>query len=69
MVMSVEDDGPAAQAGIGQGDIIVSLGGARVRHIDDLQAALAADVIGTEVVVGIVRGGVLSEIATIVGQR
>ncbi len=69
MVMSVEDDGPAAQAGIGQGDIIVSLGGARVRHIDDLQAALAADVIGTEVVVGIVRGGILSEIVTIVGQR
>ena len=69
MVMSLEDDGPAAQAGIGQGDIIVSLGGARVRHIDDLQAALTADTIGAEVVVGIVRGGALSEITTIVGQR
>ena len=68
MVMSVEDDGPADQAGIGQGDIIVSLGGARVRHIDDLQAALSADVIGTKVVVGIIRSGNLSEIVAIVGQ-
>ena len=69
MVMSLEDDGPAAAAGVVQGDIIVSLGDAGIRHIDDLQSALAAAEIGAEVAVRIVRGGALSELTAVVGQR
>ncbi len=69
MVMSLEDDGPAAHAGIVQGDIIVALGGSQIRHVDDLQSALSAGEIGAEVSVRIVRGGALSEVTAVVGQR
>lgn len=69
MVMSLEDDGPAAVAGIVQGDIIVTVGQAPIRHADDLQRALAVATIGAEVALRIVRGGALSELAAVVGQR
>ena len=69
MVMSLEDDGPAAEAGIVQGDIIVSLGGGRIRHVDDLQSALSAGEIGADMAVRIVRGGSLIEVTAVVGQR
>ena len=42
MVMSIEADSPADQAGVKQGDIVLALGDKAVRHVDDLQAALAA---------------------------
>ena len=69
MVMSLDDDGPAAAAGVVQGDIIVSLGDDRMRHIDDLQSALAAGEIGAAVAVRVVRGGILSELTVVMGQR
>ena len=39
-VVAVEDDGPAAGAGIRSGDVITAVDGARVASVDDLQAAL-----------------------------
>jgi serine protease Do len=43
LVVSVEDDSPAAAAGIAQGDLIVAAGGRPIGDADDLFEALAGD--------------------------
>src|SRR5439155_4586092 len=54
LVRGVEDDSPAAAAGVEVGDLIVSAGGREIRDADDLQDALAA--LEPPYDLGIVRG-------------
>ncbi|MDQ4097738.1 MAG: PDZ domain-containing protein, partial [Actinomycetota bacterium] len=56
LVREVDPDGPAGQAGVRQGDLIVEAGGRAVARLDDLYAAL--DGLGDEesLALGIVRG-------------
>ncbi|MHB8681935.1 MAG: S1C family serine protease [Acidimicrobiales bacterium] len=56
LVHAVEEDGPAARAGIGQGDLIVTVNGTAVSGVDDLAGALEAAPAGAPVEVGLVRG-------------
>jgi S1-C subfamily serine protease len=56
LVRAVEDGGPAAGAGIRQGDLIVGVGGTPVVTIDDLAAALEGAGSGASVEVSVVRG-------------
>ncbi len=60
-IVTVEPAAPAAQAGLREGDLIVSLDGAPVRRIDDLHRALAAGAVGVPLVLGIVRAGAQME--------
>lgn len=53
LVREVEDDSPAAKAGIAEGDLIVSVNGAPIASADDLFDALAGD---GALEVGLVRG-------------
>lgn len=69
MVMSVEIGGPAEQAGLLQGDVIVALDGEQVQHLDALQAALQANRAGRVVPVRIVRGGALFEMQATIGRK
>jgi serine protease Do len=55
LVREVEDDSPAAKAGIAEGDLIVEAGGKAVESADDLFDALAAWTEGT-LAVKILRG-------------
>ncbi|MEZ4617810.1 MAG: trypsin-like peptidase domain-containing protein [Caldilineaceae bacterium] len=68
MVMSVESDGPAAQAGLVQGDVVVKLDDTPVRHADELQTFLSSDHVGKVLAGQILRGGILQELALTVGQ-
>ena len=68
LVTSVEPEGPAVQAGMLLGDVIVAFDGAPVTHLDELFGALA-DVAGRSVVLTIVRGGQVSELQVEVGER
>ena len=54
LVRGVDEDGPAARAGLAQGDLIVEAGGHAVASADDLFDALAAA--GGSIELGIVRG-------------
>ncbi|MEA2535969.1 MAG: serine protease Do [Chloroflexota bacterium] len=54
LVRDVEDDSPAARAGIAQGDLIVSLAGKAISDADELLEAIAAA--GDSYEVKIVRG-------------
>ena len=54
LVREVEDDGPAATAGILAGDLVTSVDGQPITSVDDLHAALASTTGPMEV--GLVRG-------------
>ena len=68
MVMSVEANGPAAAAGLAQGDVIVALDGEPTGHLDALQALLAGDRVGATVPVQFVRGGQVQTADVTIGQ-
>jgi S1-C subfamily serine protease len=55
-VASVVPNGPAAQAGIGQGDVITSVNGKAVNSFGDLSKALLQFNAGTTVTLGVVNG-------------
>jgi S1-C subfamily serine protease len=54
-VISLEKDGPAAAAGMREGDIIVTLDTSVVASVDDLHRLLIENRIGTRVVLGVLR--------------
>ena len=57
LVMGVEPTGPAAAAGLGEGDLIVEFEGRSIASIDDLHAALVHDRIGRSCTITILRDG------------
>ncbi|MBX3012387.1 MAG: trypsin-like peptidase domain-containing protein [Caldilineaceae bacterium] len=68
IVMSVESDSPAAQAGMMQGDVLVKLAGAPVRHVDELQVLLSGERVGKQIETQVVRGGQLHTFALTIGR-
>jgi S1-C subfamily serine protease len=57
LVVSVENDSPAAKAGLMMGDTLIAFVGSPVQSHDDLLALLAGNVVGTAVSAKFVRGG------------
>lgn len=55
-IQSVVPNGPAAQAGIGQGDVITSLNGKAINSYGDLSDVLLRYGAGTTVTLGVVNG-------------
>lgn len=56
LVRGVEDDGPAAQAGLREGDLIVEAGGRATHDVDELQEALGATGAGAPLEIKFLRG-------------
>ncbi len=56
-VAGVERSGPAASAGVEEGDLIVAVGGRPVTGLDDLMAALDHDSINRSTELSIIRSG------------
>ena len=69
LIGAVVPDSPAEQAGLFLGDTIVAVAGEPVRHHDDLLAKLSGDRVGQPVPIRIVRGGQVSDVAVVVGER
>jgi S1-C subfamily serine protease len=55
VVIGVEPDSPAADAGLHEGDFILSVDGTPVRSVDDLHRLLNADSIGRDVLLDVLR--------------
>jgi S1-C subfamily serine protease len=69
LVMHVEPNGPADAAGALLGDILVSLGGAALDDLEDLQDVLLRLGIGQEVHATVIRGGRKADLAIRIGER
>lgn len=69
MVVSAEPGGPADQAGVLLGDIMVSVGPAPLERIEDVQSFSDSAVIGRPVTFKIIRAGALQEVTITVGER
>lgn len=69
LVVTVEPGGPAQQAGLLQGDTIVTIDGDPVRHLDELFGKLAALEVGSTHQLGVVRAGERKDLSVTVGER
>jgi serine protease DegQ len=69
LVVTVEAGGPAASAGLMQGDIIVALDGNAVRQLDDLFRALRRLEVGSSHTLRVARAGELKELSVKAGER
>jgi S1-C subfamily serine protease len=69
MVMGVAEGGPAAAAGMRQGDVIAAWNGQPVRHVQSLLRALGPASVGTVVVLSLRRAGEPAEARLTVGER
>ena len=69
MVMKVEPQGPAAKAGVHQGDIIVAWNGEPIRHVRSLLRALGPDSVGQKVTLGLRRGGEAKDVPLTIAER
>ncbi len=69
IILTVEPDSPAHQAGLIAGDILVSLDGHALTDVNDVLAALEPDRIGRPVIARIVRGGQAQDVEVRVGER
>ncbi|MDE2291496.1 MAG: trypsin-like peptidase domain-containing protein [Elusimicrobia bacterium] len=57
LVVGLEADGPAAEAGVAEGDLITGFGGAPVPSVDELYRLLSEDRIGVGARLDLVRDG------------
>ncbi|MFW5748413.1 MAG: S1C family serine protease [Chloroflexota bacterium] len=69
ILVSVEAGSPAAQGGIVVGDIIVSLDGEPIPHLDALMMLLGGGRVGQAVPVQVVRGGEIRELTVTIGEK
>lgn len=69
MVMSLSPEGPAAQAGIVAGDIILSVDGTSARRLRSVLAHLGSDSVGKTVALRVIRGGAVIAVEATITER
>jgi S1-C subfamily serine protease len=69
IVIGVTKDGPAAQAGVLAGDILVGVDGASVGSPAELAARLDEASVGTQVELRLIRAGALQSLGVTIGAR
>ena len=69
LVAGVTADSPASAAGLLVGDVLLALNGQSLASPDDLLDMLVGDIVGTAVVVQVLRGGQLVDVTLTVGER
>jgi len=69
LILSVEKGGPAENAGVFLGDLLVSLNSTPIEKVEDLQSFCASGVIGKSVNARFIRAGGLIEKSITAGER
>jgi serine protease DegQ len=69
IVVGVAPGGPADQAGVVMGDVLLALGEVRIEDIDDLQHALRGEVVGTTKTLRVLRADAPHELPITVAER
>ncbi len=68
-VAAVEPGGPAARAGLVEGDLLLELGGHQVSGVDDLHRLLASELTGTALSITVLRAGRVIEMGLVPVDR
>jgi S1-C subfamily serine protease len=69
MVMSVVENGPAAQAGIVSGDIILSVDGTSTRRFRKIARHFGSENIGRKAELRVIRSGAVITVKTTIAER
>lgn len=69
VVVSTESNGPAEQAGVLIGDILIAFDGKPVSDTDDVQALLDPERVGKPLSARVIRGGEPADLTITVGER
>jgi S1-C subfamily serine protease len=69
MVMSVAERGPAANAGVTAGDILLTVDGIALRGMHRLLAQLSEDNVGKAMELRLIRGGQILQLSAQIGTR
>jgi len=69
LLVGVEPDSPAAEAGLMVGDILTGFAGEPVSEPDELFVSLAGEVVGRPTSLEILRAGELQEVTVTIGER
>lgn len=69
IVISVDHDAPAGQAGITIGDVLLELGGRTTHSPENVQEVLDSGSVGKKLAARLLRGGALVELEVTVGER
>jgi S1-C subfamily serine protease len=69
IVINLQADGPAGQAGLLIGDVLLKLEGTAVSDTDDVHIHLGSDSVGRKLKAAIVRGGANIDVDITVGER
>lgn len=69
MVVSIDAKGPAAVAGIHQGDVLIGWDGQPLGGVRPLLRSLGADSVGRQITFELRRGGQTSRVALTIGER
>jgi S1-C subfamily serine protease len=69
LVSNVDGESGAGRAGVLLGDVVVALNGEPLRDYRQVQRSLGPESVGSTLKLGVVRGGVLTELHVTVGER
>ena len=69
LVSEVQNDSPAAKAGVEQGDVIIEVDGVELVNVNDLRNKIALIVPGTETDVTVIRDGKEKDIVVVIGEQ
>lgn len=69
VVVGIEPGGPAEAAGFFVGDVILGINDQPVSTVEEFQAQLSGDLVGTQAAIKVIRGGAVQTIQTNVVER
>jgi S1-C subfamily serine protease len=69
MLVTVDDDGPAAKASFMLGDILIAFGDQALTDTNDVQALLGTESVGKSLAAKLIRGGELKTLPISVAER
>ena len=69
IAISVENQGPAGQAGMSIGDVLLELAGRAMQRTENVQEVLSSESVGKKVVARILRGGNPVELEITIAER
>jgi S1-C subfamily serine protease len=69
LVVGVEEEGPAASAGVRIGDLVFGCNGEPLSDVEELQAALRPERVGQSIGLDLLRGGSTLRLSVTVGER